>query len=224
VTVGGVLFGQLVGINLASSRYLLLAVIAGALLLARVIGGLPTPLAAAALACVLLAPESKLVRGEWPGPVVSVTRGQRAWPQWREAGDDLAAHSEPMDPVVLHSGLVEAELLLTPPFSPSPELRAYLTTPLSARPGHPPDPRPFLLLPHNLGVSPHERDYFEQKIAPTLANTSRFFVVASPTFEALIGGWIARRFPSRFTRTYGSVPYRTSSNTPVVVARYEAAR
>jgi hypothetical protein len=210
LVAGGLLLGLGVGINLLVARYVLLFTLAGCLLLARVIGVLPWPMAGIALSCVLLAPQAQH------------TRGERAWPQWREAVAELDRNSPLDEPLVVRTGFVEAEGLLVPPFVLDPRREAFLSAPVLTRPSAPSGTRRVLQLPFHWGISSHQGDYFERRFVPTLARRKSFAVIAPPDVVDRFGQWVQWRFDGRFTRVSAAGPFRTSGRVSVLVARYQA--
>ena len=137
--------------------------------------------------------------------------------EWREAQRLLAAlEPGPADPVLLMTGYGGADWVVEPArFTPA--VRGMLSAPLEIVVGQPPPQRRLFLLTRTWGLKGQPR-YFEAELVPLLESAPRFFVVAHPGYAALLGDWVARRFPGRFRRTFVSREFAA----PIVVERYEA--
>lgn len=210
LAAGALLALLVAGSNILDERYLALALVAMPLASAWALASLPRPIAAVALAVVAVL-NVRAYDQRWH---------RDAWRQeWREAAAELRAHEpRPGEPVLIWSGFLEARLVLDPRRT-TPELRGFLASPLDDQPGYPESGLTYHALSHGVDWSiPGMRDYFEGVLAPDLARSARFFLVAPPSYAPVFEPWLASRFPGRFECVQRSRVFFA----PAVVSVYRA--
>jgi hypothetical protein len=91
-----------------------------------------------------------------------------------------------------------------------------MLAPVEVRLGEPPPspPRDYVILPPLW--SNRLAPYFDRELVPRLERCRRFHLVAHPLYTNDFEGWLSRRFPNQFARTYRSRVYRA----PVMISTY----
>ncbi len=189
-------------VNLAVSRYLVVASLGLCLVLARLIGAAPAPVAALALLLAVWGsarpPEHPFHR--WYGQVE------------REVD---ALEPGPDEPLLLWSGFVEANRL--PAGDLTPRQRSFLEAPLAARPGRARPPGPIVPLTRSWRSSdPAFLAWLDREVGPVVDRAPALIVVAQVAYDERLAAWLHERTGGRLRPSWRSPP----GDNPLVVTRW----